>query len=40
MLMRLGELKSYLGINIERGREGFFFYMDQADYIQKIIDRF
>jgi hypothetical protein len=38
-LTRLGELKNYLGINIERDSNGVF-YMDQAQYIQKIIDRF
>jgi hypothetical protein len=38
-LTRLGELKSYFGINIQRDSNGVF-YMDQAQYIQKTIDRF
>jgi transposase InsO family protein len=38
-LTRLGELKSYLGINIQRDSNGVF-YMDQAQYIQKTINRF
>lgn len=35
----LGELNNYLGINIERDPEGTY-YMNQAQYIQKIINRF
>lgn len=38
-LTRLGELKSYLGINIERDVNGIF-YMDQVQYFQKIINKF
>lgn len=38
-LTKLDELKNYPGINIERDTTGIF-YMDQAQFLQKIIDRF
>ncbi|KAK2578199.1 hypothetical protein KPH14_011655 [Odynerus spinipes] len=38
-LTRLGELTNYLGINIERDSQGSY-YIDQAQYIQKVINRF